>query len=141
MKISVMGAGSVGGYFGGMLARGGNQVTLIARGEHLANILQHGLHMDTSQGAFKLDCWADIAATNDPSSVGPMDLILFTVKTYHNQQAIEAMIPMAGPDTVILCLQNGVDSYQAVAESLGTEKVIPGCAYIEAGIRYRRGVE
>ena len=134
MKIAVMGAGSVGGYFGGMLARAGNPVTLIARGEHLANILQNGLHMETSQGEFKLDCKSDIAATNDPSSVGSMDLILFTVKTYHNQQAIEAMIPMVGPSTMILCLQNGVDSYQTVAESLGAERVIPGAAYIEASL-------
>ena len=67
MKIAVMGAGSVGGYFGGMLARADNQVTLIARGPHLQNILQQGLRMDTNQGVFTLNCPSDIAATDNPA--------------------------------------------------------------------------
>ena len=63
-----------------------------------------------------------------------MDLALFTVKTYQNQQAIPAMLPMIGPNTTVLCLQNGIDSYQTVAGVVGLEKVLPGAAYIEASI-------
>ena len=134
MKIAVMGAGSVGGYFGGMLARSNNDVTLIARGPHLENILQYGLKMDTNEGVFTLNCLADIAATGDPASVGPVDLILLTVKTYHNREAVAAMMPMAGPNTAVLCLQNGMDSYQAAGDSIGLDRVLPGAAYIEAGV-------
>ena len=134
MKIAVMGAGSVGGYFGGMLARSNNQVSLIARGAHLQKILQDGLKMDTSEGVFTLNCPSDIEATDDPASVGPADLILLTVKTYHNEQAVAAMMPMAGPDTAALCLQNGMDSYRAAGEKLGMDKVLPGAAYIEAAV-------
>ena len=134
MKIAVMGAGSVGGYFGGVLAQAGNQVTLIARGSHLQHILQHGLRMETEQGMFTLNCPSDIAAAGDPASVGPVDLILLTVKTYHNPDAVPAMKPMTGPGTTVLCLQNGMDSYQAVGDSLGLEKVLPGAAYIEASM-------
>ena len=134
MNIAVMGAGSVGGYFGGMLARGGNKVTLIARGPHLQQMMQHGLRMDTSQGMFTLNCPSDIAATDNTASVGPVDLILLTVKTYQNPEAVAAMKPMAGPNSAILCLQNGMDSYRAVGDSLGLEKVLPGAAYIEASV-------
>ena len=134
MKIAVMGAGSVGGYFGGALARSGNDVTLIARGPHLEQILQNGLRMDTGRGDFLLACPSEITATRDPESVGHADLILLTVKTYHNSQAVAAMRPMVGPGTSILCLQNGMDSYQAVADSYGKDKVLPGAAYIEASV-------
>lgn len=129
MRIAVMGAGSIGGYFGGLLALGGNQVTLIARGPHLMALKEKGLRVVTDQNEFVVVC----DATDDPHQVGVVDLILLTVKTYHNAQAIPAMLPMVGPDTVVLCLQNGIDSYQDAAEVLGAEKVLPGAAYIEAG--------
>jgi len=130
MRIAVMGAGSIGGYFGGMLARGGNRVTLIARGPHLMAIKQKGLRIITDQGELVTRCFA----TDDPAQVGPVDLILLTVKTYHNPQAIPAMRPMVDRDTVVLCLQNGFNSYQAAADIVGTEHVLPGAAYIEAGL-------
>lgn len=130
MRIAIMGAGSIGGYFGGMLARGGNQVTMIARGPHLMAIKNRGLRIVSDQGEFVAFC----DATDDPAQVGVVDLILLTVKTYHNPQAIPAMLPMIGEDTVVLCLQNGIDSYQAAAEVVGAEKVLPGAAYIEAGL-------
>lgn len=129
MRIAVMGAGSIGGYFGGMLAQGGHEVTLIARGPHLAAIRQNGLKIITDEEEFTVGC----NATDSPNEVGVVDLILLTVKTYHNAQAVPAMLPMIGPDTLVLCLQNGIDSYQAAAEAVGQEKVLPGAAYIEAG--------
>ena len=134
MRIGVMGAGSIGGYFGGMLARSGHQVTLIARGAHLQAIQQEGLRIIRDDEQFTLRCPADVGATDDPVDVGPVDLLLLTVKTYHNQQAVQDMLPMVGPDTTVLCLQNGIDSYEAAEQQVGAERVLPGAAYIEAGM-------
>ena len=131
MRIAVMGAGSVGGNFGGMLSRGGNQVTLIARGRHMDAITSSGLRVITDHEEFTVHC----DATDDPSRVGPVDLVLLTVKTYQNQQAIPALLPLVGADTTVLCLQNGIDSYQAAVSAIGTQKVLPGAAYIEASVR------
>ncbi len=130
MRIAVMGAGSTGGYFGGMLSRGGNDVTLIARGPRLQVIADHGLKVIRDHEQFTVCC----EATDDPSSVGVVELVLLTVKTYQNDQAVPAMLPMVGPDTSVLCLQNGIDSYQAVAAKVGLEKVLPGAAYVEASV-------
>ena len=130
MKIAVMGAGSIGGYFGGMLAQAGHQVTLIARGAHRQAIEANGLKIITDDREFIVRC----GITGDPNSVGPVELVLLTVKTYHNAQAVPAMLPLIGGDTTVLCLQNGMDSYQAVAQAVGLEKVLPGAAYIEAGL-------
>ena len=130
MRIAVMGAGSVGGYLGGMLVRGGHDVSLIARGAHLAAIRERGLRVVRDSEEFTVHC----AATGDPGEIGPVDLALLTVKTYQNSVAIPAMTPMVGPDTVVLCLQNGVDSYLAPADAFGVERVMPGAVYIEAGL-------
>ena len=130
MRIAVMGAGSVGGYLGGMLARAGHDVSLIARGAHLAAIRESGLRVVRDSEEFTVHC----AATGDPGEIGPVDLALLTVKTYQNSVAIPAMTPMVGPDTVVLCLQNGVDSYLAPADAFGAERVMPGAVYIEAGL-------
>ena len=130
MRIAVMGAGSIGGYFGGMLARGGSQVILLARGPHLTAIKDKGLRIVADEGEFFVHC----DATDDPAQVGVVDLIFLTVKTYHNPNAIPAMLPMVGRDTVVLCLQNGIDSYQAAAEGVGADKVLPGAAYFGAGL-------
>ena len=129
MRVAVMGAGSIGGYFGGMLARTGNDVTLIARGGHLQSILSDGLKVIRDEEEFVVRC----QATDDPAQAGTPDLALLTVKTYHNSQAIPSMKPMIGPDTTVLCLQNGIDSYRSAADHLGKERVMPGAAYIEAG--------
>ena len=129
MKVAVMGAGSIGGYFGGMLARGGHDVTFIARGENLDAIRRHGLKMQTQLGDFIVPC----GATDRPADVGPVDLALLTTKTYHNPVAVPAMADMIGSDTAILCLQNGIDSYAPLVEAFPDAVVLPGAAYIEAG--------
>lgn len=129
MRIAVMGAGSIGGYFGGMLARGGNQITLIARGDNLAAISQHGLKVIRDNEEFTVRC--DV--TDDPKQVGTVELALLTVKAYQNEQAIPALSPLVGPDTTILCLQNGIDTYQDAVAAFGVDRVLPGAAYIEAG--------
>ena len=129
MKVAVMGAGSIGGYFGGMLARAGHDVTLIARGDHLDAIRRHGLIMQTQAGEFAVPC----SATDQPAQVGPVDLALLTTKTYHNAMAVPAMGPMVGADTAVLCLQNGIDSYLPLVDAFPEAAVLPGAAYIEAG--------
>ena len=129
MKVAAMGAGSIGGYFGGMLARAGHDLTLIARGDNLDAIRRDGLIMQTQAGEFTVRC----AATNQPAEVGPVDLALLTTKTYHNAVAVPAMAPMIGPETAILCLQNGIDSYLPLVDAFPNAVVLPGAAYIEAG--------
>lgn len=132
MRIAVMGAGSIGGYFGGMLARSGNHVVLIARGEHLAAIRAQGLRIQTDAELLTIPCGPNLSATDNPAEVGPVDLALLTVKTYQNAAAVPAMLPLLGPATAVLCLQNGIDSYRTVAEAVGLDRVLPGAAYIEA---------
>jgi 2-dehydropantoate 2-reductase len=130
MRIAVMGTGSTGGYFGGMLARGGNEVTLIARGAHLDAIRTDGLTIIRDHEEFTVQC----QATDDPSEVGHVDLALICVKTYQNDAALPLMQPLVGPKTTVLCLQNGVDSYLKAAEILGEQEVLPGAAFIEAAV-------
>ena len=129
MRIAVMGAGSVGGYLGGMLARGGQDVSLVARGAHLEAIRHRGLRVVRDNEEFTVSC----AATDNPAGIGAVELALLTVKTYQNSFAVSAMAGMVGPGTTVLCLQNGVDSYLTPAGAFGEEKVLPGAMYIEAG--------
>ena len=119
-----MGAGGTGGYYGGALARVGNQVTMVARGPHLAAIRATGLQVNTVLlGDFHLD----VDATDDMSSVGPVDLVIFAVKSYGTNAAIRDMGPLVGDDTMIISTQNGIDSERLLGEALGTEHVL-GCA-------------
>ena len=130
MRIAVMGAGGVGGYFGGLLARAGNEVTLIARGVHLEAIRAHGLHVISQWGDFSVA----VDATDEPSRVGPVELVVLSVKTYQNTAAIPALIPLVGEETSLLPLQNGVESYEELAKAAGEGRVLPGAAYIETQI-------
>jgi len=120
----VVGAGGTGGYYGGALARAGNQVTMVARGPHLAAIRATGLQVNTVLlGDFHLD----VDATDDMSSVGPVDLVIFAVKSYGTNAAIRDMGPLVGDDTMIISTQNGIDSERLLGEAFGTEHVL-GCA-------------
>ena len=130
MRIAVMGSGSIGGYFGGMLALGGNDVTLIARGDNLKAIRKSGMKIITDSGESVALCPAE----EDTAKIGLVDLILLTVKTYHNSQAVPMLLPLVGKDTIVMCLQNGIDSYRSASDLVGNEKVMPGAAYIEAGL-------
>ena len=88
MKIAVMGTGGVGGYFGGLLARAGNDLTFVARGAHLKAMQQNGLRVESANdGTFTVMS----TAVDDTSQAGVQDLVLFTVKMYHNDSAIEAI--------------------------------------------------
>jgi 2-dehydropantoate 2-reductase len=125
-----MGAGAVGGYFGALLHRGGLDVTLIARGRHLEAIQANGLRITSAQG----DLTVRAKAVGDPGAVGPVDLILFCVKSYDTESAAHQCLPMVQEGTAVLSLQNGLDNEERIARALGGEKVLGGVAYIGAGI-------
>jgi len=129
MRIAIMGAGGVGAYFGGRLARASQDVTFIARGEHLRALQERGLEVHSPLGDFTLPT---VKATDDPATVGPMDLVLVCVKAYDTETAARAMRPMVGPETAVLSLQNGVDAHERLAAILGPEPVLGGLCYISS---------
>lgn len=130
MKVAVMGGGAVGGYFGALLEKGGVDVTLIARGRHLEVIKARGLHVKSPNEDFTIHP----TAVEDPGAVGPVDLILFCVKSYDTETATRQCLPMVKESTAILSLQNGVDNEAKIAEIAGAEKVLGGVAYIGAAV-------
>ena len=130
MRIAVIGAGAVGGYYGAMLARAGNDVTLIARGAHLAAIRERGLTVRASRGEFKVHP----GASDSPGEVGPVDLVLLAVKTYDNDTALPMLRPLTATGTAVLTLQNGVDSPAEAAAVIGGSHVLGGAAYIATAI-------
>ena len=127
-----MGAGGVGGFFGGLLARSGEDVVFIARGAHLEAIRRAGLKVASDlEGEFTVRS----DATADTKSVGPVDLVLYTVKMYDNGGAIPAVAPMVGPDTLVMTLQNGIDNGDMLAAALGKEHVLIGVAMLQGRVR------
>ena len=131
MKVTVIGAGGVGGYFGGLLARAGHEVTFVARGAHLQIIKENGLRVESQlDGTFTVQG----NVTDDPSEVGEQDLVIFSVKMYHNSDAVDSLAPLIGPETVVLTLQNGIDNGEILAEAVGDDHVMIGSAYMEGRI-------
>ena len=125
MRIAVMGAGALGGYFGGRLAAAGNDVTLIARGAHLAAIRADGLRIQSPKGDVHI---TKIAATERPAEVGIVDVVMFMVKNYDVEEAALAIKPMLGPQTMVVTCQNGVTAPNRLGTTIGMEKVVPGVA-------------
>ncbi|MCH7737240.1 MAG: 2-dehydropantoate 2-reductase [Chloroflexi bacterium] len=131
IKVAVIGAGGVGGYFGGLLARAEHEVTFIARGAHLQAIKENGLRVESQlDGTFTVPG----NATDDTTECEEQDLVLFTVKMFHNPDAIRHLAPLVGPDTVVLTLQNGIDNGDMLAEAVGDAHVMIGSAYMEGRI-------
>jgi len=130
MRIAVMGAGGVGGCLGALLARAGNDVSLVARGEHLRAIQTNGLRLKQDDSEFTVN----VPATRNPAEIGPVDLVLYTVKTYHNAQAIPSIRPLLGPGTAVLTLQNGVECHLQLAAELGPGHAMPGAYWTASSI-------
>lgn len=128
MRIAIVGAGAVGGYYGARLAQAGNEVTLIARGANLEAIRARGMRIRSASG----EVVVPVRAESDPSRVGPVDLVVFAVKTYSNPQALPLVPPLVGPGTAVLPLQNGVESADELAAVVGAEHVLAGTTYIGA---------
>ena len=131
MKIAIMGTGGVGGYYGGLLAKAGKDVTFIARGAHLQAICKTGLQVKSVHGDFQV---SKAKATDKPADVGPVDLIIFATKTYQTDEAAKAIKPMVGKDTVVVPLQNGVDAADRIGEVVGMDHVLGGATWLSAAI-------
>src|SRR5437867_2217591 len=118
MRIAVVGAGGVGGYFGGRLAAAGADVAFVARGAHLAAMRANGLRIESPKGNLHLP---RVAATDDPADIGPVDIVFFTVKLYDTEAASRALPPLVGPDTAVIPFQNGVDGVDIVTRAVGPD--------------------
>jgi len=127
MRIAVMAAGAVGGYFGARMAAAGHDVYFIARGANLEAIRKSGLSIESVHGNVHLE---KPNVTDDPAAVGPVDVVLFAVKLWDTEAAAKQMKPLLGPNTRVITLQNGVDSYERLAPIIGAERAIPGITYV-----------
>jgi 2-dehydropantoate 2-reductase len=127
MRIVIFGTGGVGGYFGGRLAQAGEDVTFIARGEHLRAIRTNGLRVDSSLGDFVIN---PARATDDVGDVGEVDLVILGVKAWQVPDAARAIRPIVGATTTVVPLQNGVEAVPQLVAELGPENVIGGLCRI-----------
>ena len=130
MRIAIMGAGGIGGCYGGLLAKAGFDVTLIARGAHLEAITEKGLRLVQPEGEFTVD----VAATGNPSLVGTVDLVIFSVKAHQNLTAVPLIKPLIGGETTVRTIQNGVESADEIGQEYGAERVLPGSAYVISNV-------
>lgn len=127
MQIVVFGTGGVGGYFGGRLAQAGEDVTFIARGEHLRAIKVSGLRVDSPNGDFVV---YPAQATDNIAEVGETDLVILGVKAWQAPEAARAIKPLVGRTTTVIPLQNGVDAVPQLVEALGPDRVVGGLCRI-----------
>ena len=123
MRIAIFGAGGIGGYLGGRLAQAGEEVVLIARGEHMQAIQDHGLKVDSIKGSFVV---VPSLTTSDPKEVGFVDAVILGVKAWQVIDAAESMRPMIGPNTFVVPMQNGVEAPGQLASVLGENAVVVG---------------
>lgn len=131
MRIAIFGSGGVGGYFGARLAAAGEDVTFLARGAHLDAMQRDGLRITSPLGDLHLP---KVQAADRAQAIGPVDVVLFTVKLYDVETAAATLAPLIGPNTVVITMQNGVDAMDMVARHVGVDHVAGGAAYIVAVI-------
>jgi 2-dehydropantoate 2-reductase len=131
MRIAIIGAGGVGGYFGARLIASGEDVTFVARGAHLVAIQSSGLRVASPKGNLHL---RQVHATDDVRTVGEPDIVLLTVKMYDIESAAATLAPLIGGNTVVVTLQNGVEAVDIVAQHVGRDHVAGGVAYVAAVI-------
>lgn len=130
MRVLVVGAGGVGGYFGAKLARAGTGVTMLARGAHLDAIRRDGLRVRSAiegESVVRVEARADVGST-------PVDAVLLCVKSFDTESAVTAIRPVVGPETAVLSLQNGVDNEEKIDAMLGVGHALGGAAYVFATI-------
>ena len=127
LRIAIFGTGGVGGYFGGRLAQAGQDVTFIARGEHLRAIQATGLKVDSTSGDFTI---YPAKATDDVGEVGAVDLVILGVKAWQVPEAARAMKPFVGANTTVLPMENGVDAVPQLVAELGADHVVGGLCRI-----------
>jgi len=127
MKIVVLGAGAVGGYFGGRLAQYGEDVTFLARPATAKVLLEKGLRVESIKGDFRID---KPKVSPDPQSIGVADVVLVAVKAWQVREVVVQIRPLIGPGTLVIPLQNGIDAGPATAEVLGEDHVVGGMCRI-----------
>src|SRR5262249_23484052 len=129
-RVAVYGAGAVGAYLGSRLASARADVHLIARGAHLRALRDNGLTLITPDGISTSPVWA----TDDPATIGPVDTVLFCVKSYDTDEAVERLPALIGPDTAVISIQNGIGNEEAIAARIGAEHGLGAATYILAAI-------
>jgi 2-dehydropantoate 2-reductase len=127
----MMGSGGVGGYVGARLAQGGADVTFVARGAHLAAMQADGLTIESAHDSTHLPA---VKATDDPRSIGPVDIILFSVKLWDTEAAARSLLPIVTPQTGIISFQNGVQKDDTLRSIFGADAVMGGVAYMATTI-------
>jgi 2-dehydropantoate 2-reductase len=135
LRVAVVGAGGVGGYYGGRLAAGGHDVSFLARGDTLEALRTNGLAIESALGNVELP---QVVATDDPGAIGPVDAVLLCVKTYDLDRVGPALVPLVREGTAVLCTQNGVDAMDRIAPYLTTGHALAAVVY-GATIRPRPG--
>jgi 2-dehydropantoate 2-reductase len=131
MRIAMVGSGGLGGYYGGLLASAGHEVTFIARGAHLAALQEKGLRVKSVHGDFDL---FPVRATSDPAQAGPVELVLVCVKTPTLEAAAKAARAMVAPEGLVMGLQNGIDATERIGAEVGLERVLGAVTWIAANI-------
>ena len=131
MKIAIMGSGGVGGYFGAKLAQAGCDVSFIARGAHLAAMRENGLKVESGLGDIHLH---QVKVTDDPGTIGAVDIVLFSVKLWDTESAARSLKPLFGPETGIVSFQNGVQKDDMLRGVLGDKAIMGGVGYIATAI-------
>jgi len=131
LRIAVMGSGGVGGYLGVRLVQGGADVTFVARGAHLAAMRANGLAVESEHEPI---CLPRVNATDDPRTIGPVDIVLFSVKLWDMESAAHSVLPIVGPETGIISFQNGVQKDDALRKLFGADAVMGGVAYMATTI-------
>ena len=130
MKVAVFGAGAVGSYLGSRLTAARADVHLIARGAHLEALRERGLTLITPDGVTTSPVWT----TDDPASIGPVDLVLFCVKSYDTEEVARSLAPLVGPTTGVLSIQNGIDNEPKIAAVIGPGHVLGAAVYVLASV-------
>lgn len=136
MKVAIIGAGGIGGFLGARLAEAGEDVTLVARGAHLAAIREHGLILRTPHEEVRA---TSATAVDDPAAIGPVDVVVVGVKMWDLETALRSVLPIVGPHTIVVGFQNGLEKETIAARIVGREHVVAGVCYIAAEIE-RPGV-
>jgi 2-dehydropantoate 2-reductase len=130
MKIGIVGAGAVGGYYGAMLQQAGHEVVFLARGEHLQQMRENGLTVHSKHGTVNIQA----TFTSEMQALATADLLLFTVKSTETAKTAEQLAPILSAQTIILTLQNGVDNEEVLEHYFGRHRVISGVSYISSQV-------
>jgi len=131
LRIAIMGSGGVGGYFGARLVKGGADVHFIARGSHLAAMRERGLLVEGGPEKIHLP---EVAVTDEPATIGAVDLVMFCVKLWDTEKAARQLLPIVKPETGVISLQNGVTKDDMLRPILGEKALMGGVAYVGTAI-------